>query len=370
MLLFYNKSLIDHTKISVRVIIGLLRMFTLGITDSPIYGKSGDIIDKILVDLRDEKTSFTEPPRSPLVLPTLANILSDRNYNPNYMTINMIQQIKDIALEVITSRKQDRLIPRDIYKVIVDESQPSFGYIKSFYKDIEGQLTPYQKHILTSYTTSSMTLNKKLRSDNPNEKFNISEKCMFNVLLRTFQRRAKRVDRPIIAYRGIKGLNIDINYLRDLYQNGFVNFQFTSVSISPVVAYNFVKGHDCCVLKLYLYNVMAIYMEDIVDERFKNEYELILPPGIVIYRIGESVQSVLEDGIDTGKKIHIMECLVTQLNDNAYNNMIETVLPRVKTNLLLTERETQERCEDPFLSQQLRRSSASASASAPKGKKK
>jgi hypothetical protein len=69
-------------------------------------------------------------------------------------------------------------------------------------------------------------------------------------------------------------------------------------------------------------NVQAIYLEEITARQFKNEYELILPPGTIFYYIGDNYETITEDGEEIGK-IHLIECIASQFDDVNYNLFLQ-----------------------------------------------
>ena len=186
-----------------------------------------------------------------------------------------------------------------------------------------------------------MKLNKKLRRGD--DKYNHYEKKLYLSLLQILGNVPKNAH-PITVYRGLSGENLDSTYLRELYQDGRVSDQFTSVSISPAVAYNFVKGFPCCVLKIYAIGVQMVYLEPLNIPKYQYEYELLLPPGIVFYYIREEKDVEVREGTEVVGKITLIECVVTQLPDELFRNYITQFME--SHNLNLTD--SQKRSKTPL----------------------
>ena len=306
--LFYNPYLVDHNTVSLKIVSNLVRLFTTGLVYNNRYQDSALLIDKILTYIGDDKTIFTSLPPKIGEIPPLNAIIP---YS--------IDDIKRASINIEVYRKPDRNVPRDLYKIfIVDEPEnfKKMEYIESFYPD---DISPVDKDALELYVIASMDLNKKLR--NGEVKYNQFEKKLYYSLL-SILRQSKKNEHPITVYRGLSGENLDSIYVRQLYENGRVSDQFTSVSISPAVAYNFVKGFSCCVLKIYVIGVQMVYLEPLNITKYQYEYELLLPPGIVLYYLGSSEQTVTEGGELIGN-INIVECIATQLPDELFNTYIK-----------------------------------------------
>lgn len=309
MCLFYNPRLVDHSAVTLKDVSNLVRLFTGGLLYHSVYGVSGVTIDKLLVFIGEETNIVSDPP-PPEQVPSFNDIVGNIS----------IQQIRDDSIEIKVYRKPDRVIPRDLYKIAIvqePENLRKLSYIENFFQ--RGVLDEQDLEALYFYVTKSMTLNRKLRQNATS--YDIYDKTLYNNLITAIDK-SPRNEYPVTVYRGLAAENIDSNYIRRLYENGRVSSQFTSVSISPAVAYNFAKGNSCCVLKLYILGVQMIYLEPLQIEKFKNEYELLLPPGVVLYYLGSSVTNVYE-GDEVIGSIDIVECVATQLPEPIYREYIE-----------------------------------------------
>jgi hypothetical protein len=316
MLFFYNSQLIDHSKVSLKTIVYLLRIFTIGLIYKTSYKDDGLEIDKILMDITKEEDIIIDVPEMTKEEKTVSNIfnkfLENIYNNPSLSRSDIIQRIRDTSFGLITERIEDRKKPTDVRKInILDISKQNLEYIKTLYsKDFDQR----DKDIIKMYTydPAFMKLNAKLRKNET--KYLEKEKCMWWALLNAFRKAPFHELNPIVVYRGITGRDFDKDYLISYYSKGRISNQFTSTTVSLPVSFNFIKGYGCCILKLYLIKVSAIYIRELSVARFKNEHEILLPPGLFIHYIGHNDEIILENGFELGKTT-IIECIATQVPD-------------------------------------------------------